>query len=187
MLLPFYFFVIVASLVAVVWGIRSIRESSKSAPDPDPDVTAFWVEHGGAFTVRYRTLASDVITDIADGGTCQPGTDLPAARCPELPAIYDHELEQMDALIADARQVQPPPGTLAEEWWNLQLTAWDRFREHLARFARLSHDGFAREGWQAAMETYRQDNAQGDAEMALARMLVLVEPEKRLDPVRVNP
>ncbi|GMU42013.1 MAG: hypothetical protein AMXMBFR23_28790 [Chloroflexota bacterium] len=186
--LPIFVAVILISAVAIFLALRG---QFGGEPDPadvpaDASVTAFWLETGGPMLREARDAGPEQVTDINDGQTCRPSEQVQAERCPSLPARYEEHALFFERLAGRARNAPPAPaGTSAEPWWTKQIEAWDAQAADFRRMAEIGRAGFADADWAPVIAgTMDGVRLQSEAEVLLGSMLLAVEPESRIVPMR---
>ena len=187
-LLPIYVAVIAISLIVVVRLLTSgDDEPVFQEREPDPEVTAFWVDHGRALVARWRQISPGLIQDVNDGGTCLPSLEAVAARCPELGSDLAAKLPAADEVVADAKAVTPPPDSSASRWLELQIEAWEGTIADMRRFVLIANDGFDEPAWRAALADFQEASIErGAADLQMVEVLAEVPADVR-NPEAVNP
>lgn len=177
--------VIVISLIAI-WrlsgGLFDDDDGLVDLPsEPDPEITAFWLESGSDLLTDWYATSPLIVQDIALGRDCLQSEEFKPVGCPDLPARFQGYRVALEALMARAEALERPPDSTADEWLTSLISAWAELEESLGVYAQLALAGYQDEPWLEHQERYREDVIPRltDAEFARARMLAEVESDVR--------
>ena len=175
--------VIVISVIAI-WrlsgGLFGGDDGLVDLPnEPDPEITAFWVESGSDLLTDWYATSPLIVQDIALGRDCLQSEEFKPADCPDLPERFQGYRVALDALAVRAEALERPADSTADEWLLSLVSAWSELEASLGVYAQLALAGFQDEPWLEHQERYREEVIPllTEAEFARARMLAEVEPD----------
>ena len=172
--------VIIISAV-VIWQLAGgLFDGDPTPPEPDAEVTAFWVDGARDLREDWFATSPDIVQDILTGSDCLVGVEIKAAICPDLHDRYEGYRMIVQSLIARGNALDRPEDSTADEWMDTLVLAWTNLDESLAGYAQLGLAGYEPQPWIDHLEDYRQTVVAGftEAEIALGRMLIEVEPDQ---------
>jgi len=168
-------------LVVVVVALAGRWLWPDGSVQPEPEVTAFWVEYGREF--REDGLAIVAVGDgvIGEIAACSRGAL--TERCPEAARILREQATELRSFVGAFAGVVAPEGP-ARRWLETQSGAWLELAEVWEQFASMgdADSSYSVAGYEAARERQRGIEELVTAEHLLLDVLFRVEPEARVLP-----